>query len=132
MKVSVIWERGVSESSHPELKALHPLSHHLVFWGGGVSHLDLEQVIASRSITVLVKHNRGAGATCTENKQNKENRKYKKMTNQRTKRFQKFGWEETTVPLIKLLSDLKEIWPFKVKSGSFVFTYLVLNIWHVL
>lgn len=52
--------------SYPELEVLHPLSYHLVLWGGGVGHLELEQVIASWSIAVLVKHNRGAGTACTE------------------------------------------------------------------
>lgn len=57
--------------SYPELECLHPLSYHLILWGGGVGHLELEQVIASWSIAVLVKHNRGAGTTCTQ--QDKEN-----------------------------------------------------------
>jgi len=57
---------SISKSSYPELEGLHPLSHTLVLWGGGVGHLELEQVIASWSITVLVKYNRGASTACTE------------------------------------------------------------------
>ena len=52
--------------SYPELEGLHPLSYHLILWGGGIGHLELEQVIASWSIAILVKHNRGASAACTE------------------------------------------------------------------
>lgn len=69
--MSVVWLPGISKSSYPELEGLHPLSHHLVLWDGGVGHLELEQVIASWSIAVLVKHNRGASAACTE--QEREN-----------------------------------------------------------
>lgn len=47
------------------MESLHPLSYHLVLWSGGVGHLELEQVIASWSIAVLVKHNRGASTACT-------------------------------------------------------------------
>lgn len=57
--------------SYPELEGLHPLSYRLILWGGGVGHLELEQVIASWSIAVLVKHNRGASTACTE--QEREN-----------------------------------------------------------
>lgn len=60
-----------SKLSYPKLEVLHPLSYHLVLCGGGVGHLELEQVVASWSVTVLVKHNRGASTACTE--QEKEN-----------------------------------------------------------
>lgn len=48
------------------MKSLHPLSYHLILRSGGVGHLELEQVITSWSVAVLVKHNRGASAACTE------------------------------------------------------------------
>lgn len=76
-------------TSHPELKALHPLSHRLVFWGGGVSQLDLEQVIASWSIAVPVEHNGGAGAACTHNNtekmQQNDHQKYRELLDARRK-----------------------------------------------
>lgn len=48
------------------MKSLHPLSYHLILRSGGVGHLELEQVITSWSVAVLVKHNRGASTACTE------------------------------------------------------------------
>ena len=55
--------------SYPELEVFHPLSHHLILWGGGVGQLELEQVIASWSVAVLVEHNRGAGTACTDKRE---------------------------------------------------------------
>ena len=57
---------SIGKKPYPELQGFHPLSYHLILWGGGVGHLELEQVVASGSITILVKHNRGTGAACTE------------------------------------------------------------------
>lgn len=68
-----------SESSYPELEVLHPLSYYLILWGGGVGHLELVQVIASWSIAVFVKHNRGAGTACTERKRERERGKDRKV-----------------------------------------------------
>lgn len=48
------------------MESLHPLSYWFILWGGGVGHLELEQVVASWSVTVLVEHNRGASAACIE------------------------------------------------------------------
>lgn len=48
------------------------------------------------------------------------------MTNQRTEKCQKLGWQETTAPLIELLSQLKEVWPFKALWPLFFFTYFYL------
>lgn len=48
------------------MESLHPLSYWFILWGGGVGHLELEQVVASWSVTVLVEHNRGAGAACMQ------------------------------------------------------------------
>lgn len=47
-----------------ELQSLHPLSHRFVLWGGGVGQLELEQVVASWCVAVLVEHDGGAGAAC--------------------------------------------------------------------
>lgn len=69
--VSVVCGSGKSKLSYPKLEVFHPLSYHLVLCGGGVGRLELEQVIASWSITVLVKHNRGASTAWTE--QEREN-----------------------------------------------------------
>lgn len=55
---------SIIKLSYPELEGLHPLSYHLILWGGGIGHLKLEQVVAPWSIAVLVEHNGGAGATC--------------------------------------------------------------------
>lgn len=54
----------VSKRSYPELQVLHPLSDHLVLRGAGVGHLELEQVVASGGVPVLIKHNRGVSAAC--------------------------------------------------------------------
>lgn len=56
------------KSPYPELKGVRPLSHHLVLWARGVGQLELEQVIASWSIAILVEHNRCASATCAKQK----------------------------------------------------------------
>lgn len=55
------------------MESLHPLSYWFILWGGGVGHLELEQVIASWSVTVLVEHNRGASAACIEQGGGREN-----------------------------------------------------------
>lgn len=66
------------KSSYPELEVLHPLPYHFILWGRGVGHLELEQVIASWSIAVLVKHNRGAGTACAEQSKREDAKKKKK------------------------------------------------------
>lgn len=65
------------KSSYPELEVLHPLPYHFILWGRGVGHLELEQVIASWSIAVLVKHNRGAGTACAEQSKREDAKKKK-------------------------------------------------------
>lgn len=67
------------KSSYPELEVLHPLPYHFILWGRGVGHLELEQVIASWSIAVLVKHNRGAGTACAEQSNREDAKKKKKV-----------------------------------------------------
>lgn len=67
------------KSSYPELEVLHPLPYHFILWGRGVGHLELEQVIASWSIAVLVKHNRGAGTACAEQSKREDAKKKKKV-----------------------------------------------------
>lgn len=64
--MSAVCVPSANKLSYPELEVLHPLSYHLILWDGRVGHLELEQVIASWSIAVLVKHNRGASTACTE------------------------------------------------------------------
>lgn len=63
------------KSSYPELEVLHPLPYHFILWGRGVGHLELEQVIASWSIAILVKHNRGAGTACAEQSKREDAKK---------------------------------------------------------
>lgn len=65
------------KSSYPELEVLHPLPYHFILWGRGVGHLELEQVIASWSIAILVKHNRGAGTACAEQSKREDAKKKK-------------------------------------------------------
>lgn len=52
------------KASYLKMERLHPLSYHLILWNGGVGHLELEQVISSWSVTIFVKHNRGARTAC--------------------------------------------------------------------
>lgn len=72
---------SLCESPYPELKGVRPLSHHLVLWARGVGHLELEQVIASWSIAILVKHNRCAGTTCTGQEKGIEQKKLNEKEN---------------------------------------------------
>lgn len=50
--------------SYLQLQSLHPLSHRFVLWGRGVGQLELEQVVTSWCVAVLVEHDGGAGAAC--------------------------------------------------------------------
>ncbi len=51
------------KSIYAESQVIGPLADGSVSWIGGVGHLVLKDVIASRSITVFIKQNSSAGAT---------------------------------------------------------------------
>ncbi len=51
------------KSIYVESQVIGPLADDSVSWIGGVGHLVLKDVIASRSITVFIKQNSSAGAT---------------------------------------------------------------------